>query len=75
MQVETCMSMSLLEEREVNDSRHYFTIKLCGTGATPGSQDRQVSAQGHVTDCATQPVGIYRTYSVFMSISFHYVWS
>ena len=60
-------------EREVNDSRHYFMINLCGTGATPGSPDRQVSAHGHVTNCATQPVGIYRTYTVFRSISFHFV--
>ena len=42
---------------------------------TPGSADRQVSALGYVTDCATQPVGIYRTYTVFMSISFHFAWS
>ena len=46
-----------------------------GQGAAPGSADRQVSAHGHITDCATWPVGIYRTYTVFMSISFHFVWS
>ena len=46
-----------------------------GQGATPGSADRQVSALVYVTDCATRPVGIYRTYTVFMSISFHFVWS
>ena len=73
VQVETCMTMSLLEGRE--DSRHYFTINLNGTGAPPGSPDRQVSAHGHVTNCATRPVGIYRTYTVFMSLSFHFVWS
>ena len=27
--------------------------------ATPGSPDRQVSALGYVTDCATRPEGIY----------------
>ena len=75
VQVETYMTMSLLEEREVNGSRHYFTINLCGTGATPGSPDIQVSAHGHVTDCATQPIGIFCTYTVFMSISIHFVWS
>ena len=35
VQVETCIPMSLLEEREVNDCRHYFKINLCGTWATP----------------------------------------
>ena len=73
VQVETCMTMSLLEESEVNDSRHYFTINLCGTGATPGSADRQVSALRYVTDCAMRPVRIYRTYTVFMSKSFQFV--
>ena len=62
-------------EREVNDSRHYFKINLCGTGASPGSADRQVSAHWYITDWATRPVGIYRTFTVFMSISFHFVWS
>ena len=57
-------------EREVNDSRYYFMINLCGTGATPGSADRQVSALRYVTDCAMRPVGIYRTNTVFMSIFF-----
>ena len=69
--------MSLLEEREVNGHRYYFTINIIsvGQGATPGTPDRQESAQGQVTDYATRPVGIYRTYTVFMSISFHFVWS
>ena len=63
------------QEREVNDRRHYFTINLCGTGATPGSPDREVSAHRHVTNFATRPVGIYRTYTVFMSIRINFVWS
>ena len=42
---------------------------------TPGSAHRQVSALGYVTDCATQPVGMYRTHTVLMSISIHFVWS
>ena len=46
-----------------------------GQGATPGSTDRQVSAQGHVTDCAKRPIGIYLTYTVFISIRLHFVWS
>ena len=61
---------SRINGREVNSHRFYFTINLCGTGATPGSANRQVSALGYFTDCATWPVGIYRTYTVFMSIAF-----
>ena len=76
VQVETCMTLSLLEERErimtVDIISHSIPV---GQGATPGSADRQVSALGYVTNCATRPVGIYCTYTVFMSISFHFVWS
>ena len=56
---------SQINGREVNSHRYYFTINLCGTGGTPGSADRQVSALGYVTDCSTRHVGIYCTHTVY----------
>ena len=55
-------------EREVNDSRHYFTIDLCWTGARP--MDPQTDKYLHMDMLPTRPVGIYGPYTVFMSISF-----
>ena len=80
VQVETCMTMNLLEERERSMTVDIISRSISVGPGRDRTCDPWIRSQTSICTlvCYRLPytlVDIYRTYTVFMPISIHFVWS